>query len=698
MMKYEPIIKGKGFLPNPVSVYGIPDVADSYSFPETMGTVAHSDYWDEQIDRCVNGYYTGGIYITGRYYYYLNFCYIHTLGRGYHHPEFVDLDYEFFLLVDKVKAEKKGIICIKPRRKGLSEKVTNAVIDHGMRFTPAGYSAGLCAGKDVYVETFLQRIKSCNSFRPPEMRLHYDINNFEQFRAAYEIKTENGALVTGSKNNLLARTMDTKPNVFKGELLNDCVFEEAGEFPILKKGLGATKACFSVGRKMVGTPFIYGTGGNINSSMKEFSEIYEEAEYMNLERFEFYADRLVIGFFKGSIDEKGERFEDTPYLNATFAGKEYSPEQVLGCEDVQRSAEVILAEKLLLAKAKDRQSYFDYLTENPMNKRELFLRFTGNDFNTDALNKQRLRIEERPTRGYYKFHLEFIKNKDGSLKIPLEVEKFPCSDDVEEHECVLIRHHPDINHKDLDIGGIDSYDQDKSAKSMSLGSMVVLRRRGNNLKDDEGNSLSHKRIPICLVRMRPERKDVFYENCFKVAVYYNLLHNVLIDASKALIIEYFKKNGGEKYLAPRPLSFESDSSDQQHDYGVLLTSSVKSKPQMIGILQNYVWEEADQCWFPQIIDGLMNYDVLQKDSDWDEVDALGIALIRDVDMKKTPKAREAIDERAKLFELDDWVDVEGVLVPDNIKITPDMDPLTRMIMQKERILYGENENFDFEDF
>lgn len=134
--------------------------------------------------------------------------------------------------------------------------------------------------------------------------------------------------------------------------------------------------------------------------------------------------------------------------------------------------------------------------------------------------------------------------------------------------------------------------------------------------------------------MRPERKEIFYDNCMKVAVYYGLLKNVLVDASKPLVIQYFKDNGCERYLAKRPLSFESDASEQQHDYGVLLTNSVKSKPQMIGVLQNYVWDESDECWFPQIIDGLMNYDVLQKDSDWDEVDALGIALVRDVDMKE----------------------------------------------------------------
>jgi len=148
-----------------------------------------------------------------------------------------------------------------------------------------------------------------------------------------------------------------------------------------------------------------------------------------------------------------------------------------------------------------------------------------------------------------------------------------------------------------------------------------------------------------------------------VSVMYNLLKNVLVEASKPMIIEYFKANLGERYLAKRPLSFESENSEQRHDYGVLLTSSPKSKPQMIGVLQNWVWEESDECWFLLIISGLINYDVMQKDSDWDEVDALGVALIRDIDMKKNPSTLNDEINKSKLFETIEWEeDSNGVLV------------------------------------
>ena len=57
---YSPIIKDKGFDPYPVAGK-IPDFANSVMFPDVDGSRLHQEFWDEQIDRCVNGYTTGGI-------------------------------------------------------------------------------------------------------------------------------------------------------------------------------------------------------------------------------------------------------------------------------------------------------------------------------------------------------------------------------------------------------------------------------------------------------------------------------------------------------------------------------------------------------------------------------------------------------------------------------------------------------------
>ncbi len=641
--KYEPIIKGKGFNPRPIATWGIPEYADSIRNPRVFGTVNHEQFWLEQIDRCLHGYTTGGTYIPGRMYKYLNFDPITTVGRGSHYPEFVDIDLEYFNLVDWVKENNKGIIGLKARRKGLSEKHSKGVHDYGMRFTPGDYKGGICAGKENYAEEYFNKLKEANRNKPPELQLHYSVSNKDEYTANYSIKTSTGMVEDGSGNAIICKTMFNDPNVFKGYFFNDVIFEEAGEFLHLKRGYGATKACFMVGFRMVGTPYIYGTGGNMKTSTKEFAEIYDEAEHYDLVKVEIMAQRLMIGFFSGSVNEKGQPEENIPNIKKLYP--DLSKEQIMGCEDVLAADEFLESQAKKLASARNKVPYYDFLQNFPRNRRQAFLRFTGNNFDIEALNDVMRTILE--TRAKYKcYTLEYVKNDDGSNKQPLEVHAVEIDIEKSDPEAYIkIYIDPKTSYKDLDVAGIDSYDQDISMSSKSLGAMVILRRKENNIAPG-------KRIPIALIRCRPSRKEIFYEISMKAAIYFNLIGNVLIDAHKPMIIKYFENHGCEKYLAPRPRSFESPNSEQKHKYGVLLTKASQSKPQMISVLQTWTLDEAIECPFEEVIAELQEYDIEQVDSDWDAADALGIALIRDIDMRRAPRKHDSGIDNA--FRLPTW--------------------------------------------
>ena len=140
-MPYRPLIKEKGFCPNPVAKYGIPPYADSLSNPSVRNTSAYQDYWEEQIYYCINGYHTGGVFIPGRYYFYLNFIFISSVGRGNHFADYVDADLEFFNLIEYIKEKKKGFIGLKARRRGFSEKIKGGIFAHGVRFNHSKYRA-----------------------------------------------------------------------------------------------------------------------------------------------------------------------------------------------------------------------------------------------------------------------------------------------------------------------------------------------------------------------------------------------------------------------------------------------------------------------------------------------------------------------------------------------------------------------------
>lgn len=253
-----PYHKGKNFCANPVVKYGIPKEADSRLNPKVVGTPVWESYWNEQIFYIHNGYQTGGLYIPGRYYYYLNFNTMATVS-GMIAPDVVDLHLELSLLIDYVKANKLNIICAKKRRAGISEFTQKAVIDYGFRFTNGAYQAGIAAGQEIYAQDLIKKWKSAESLLPPELRIKKLKDNSDEILAGYRSKNEAGELVEGgTRNTIYLATMGRNPALFKGKFLNDVIAEECGEFEKLQAFYAHTRPCIMDGSRQKGTMFFYG--------------------------------------------------------------------------------------------------------------------------------------------------------------------------------------------------------------------------------------------------------------------------------------------------------------------------------------------------------------------------------------------------------------------------------------------------------
>lgn len=653
-LKYRPIIKGVGFDPFPVSKDGIPDFADSRSNPKVLGTIQHEDWWNEQIDRCVNGYVTGGTYIPGRYYYYGNFNQLWTPVRGWHYPEFVDLDLEFFNLVNFCKAEgqykndpaagKKGIISLKRRRCGVSHKFSQGVFGYGARFVTSGYKGGVVAGIETYAEGFFDKFRANEVRLPPELQMKSLNNSQDKYVFGYEIKTTYGNFMRdGSFNSIFCRTAQANENVFKGEALVDCAFEESGEFKKLDSCYSATKACFMVGLQMRGTPFVWGTGGKMKTSSKAFAEMLDSADSFNLIPFDIFGNRMQTGYFMGSINADKKIEENCPNIKKIQEDLNLRPEQVLGCEDTEQVEIDILKERARLSKSPNKKAYHEYFQDNPLNRKEAFLNFNANPFDDEILANRMQELRDSVPK-YRKVHLDFLKDKDGARVVPYQITVTPAKSEEEDSACCLmhIEEKPLPEFKNLDIAGCDSYDLTQSKTSPSLGAFAIMRRR-----TIDGIVIKK---PIFIIRQRPKRRETFYDNCLMASILYNLRGNVLIDIANPLIFKHFEDNGGAKYLAPRPRSFESVHSEQQHKDGMKITD----KKPLVALHESWVNDHAKDCDFPHLLAETGEYDVEVVDSDWDLVDAWMLALVRDVDMKKAPRNDAKESEKAKQHQLPIW--------------------------------------------
>jgi hypothetical protein len=638
--KYIPIIKQKGFCPNPIAIHGIPPHADSRANKKVIGTIPWENFWNEQIHYLINGYETGGQFITPNFYWYLNYCPIATIGRGYHLPDYVDFDKEYFDRYAYAKSINWGTLDLKKRRGGLSEKAAKGILGYGMYMSAEKYQCGLAAGLDDYVVDMRTKFRELNTLLPPELRIRFKLSDTDDLIISGW--KENGD-PQGSQNTMYCRTMFNNPNVFKGKFMNDVLYEEAGEFKFLLKGFSATNAGLKVGLKREGTPIVYGTSGK--SGSKDFRAMIKDAEHYQLLYNFMPGYRLMVSGFVGSKNASGELDEVVPNIDALQKEQGLSREQVLGCEDVETNDTRIAAERLALKKAENPDLYLEHFLDFPRTESEALMSIASNNFDKEAIADQQSFLMRQKYPLYSKVVLEYQKNEDGTIGANPTVIMRNAVDTDRDENIVFVRKGAEISlnsqgYKNAYTSGGDSYDQDSALTSKSLGAYVVLARSGHPYKNLLGHSISHKRIPVLLIRNRPRRKEVFYENCLKASIYFNVNGLTLFDAGKPLVIEHFKTFGGRKYLAPRPLSFESEDSNQRHDYGMLMTGGRRSKPQMISLLQTYVLDELDECVFPQIVDGFANYNEVEDDSDWDEIDAMGLGVACDIDRKILKSKKE----------------------------------------------------------
>jgi hypothetical protein len=641
-----PYVKGKNFLCNPVVVNGIPDYADSVANPKCIGTPEYEQYWTEQLYRCINGYQTGGIFLPGRFYYYMNFNSMATVS-GVITPDFCDMHLQLAYLVEFCKDNNLNLVLPKKRRAGISEFFQKAVVDYGYRFIPA-YHAGVAAGKKTYADDFIKKLKISESLLVPEFKLNQLTKNDEEITSGYEVMEGGKPVEKGIKTEIYIRTAHNNPNILKGTYLNDVICEETGEFENWKEFYSATKDALTDGGVQVGVMYMFGTGGNINKGSKDFKFLVENLKDFNAIMFVLTGERFKKPYYGGAT-RKGKVIGYTPNLS-----KLYKPYQLVGCEDLEAAKEDILKEREELKKG-ELKLYLEHLQNNPLTQAEIFRKMFSNNFDIQRINTQQDEITVNKDK-YSKWKLEWVM-KEGTIERvnPLRVRAVPAKDKDDEGDCILIldEFHPDKKYKNLYVSGIDPYDQDKGV-SKSLGAMCVITR-----PNPFGVPFN---MPVAVICTRPARKEIFFDMCLKLSVYYDLVGNTLGDkASSSGIISWYKDNGCMKYLAPRPTKFESMNSEQSHEFWVSLNSY--SRPLMVGAMQTAIHDYSQNIWFPELINQLGNFDEVEIGSDNDLADAYGIALMQSISVTAAPRD-DTYKEGEDPFSLGGWTqDKNGVMVP-----------------------------------
>lgn len=532
------------------------------------GTYAHKEYWQEQHRRCLEGYKVNDLWIPGSYYFYLNFSPIlakneKTGRKQQEFARFTDVDLEYFLIIERARKEKKGVILLKPRRTGFSFKNSRLAV-HEYNF----YRDAKCiiAAHENKLSTYtmnmaLEGLNFLDSHT--EWKKQRNPDTKEYVKARYKELKDGIEVWKGNNSEIFTLTFKDNPMAAIGKSANLFFWEECGKFPQLLSSYNLSEPCWKDGNDMSGIPILYGTGGDMEKSTREFSEMFYAPEKYNLLAFDNIWEEERKGKQCGwFIPASRMRFGE--YQGIPMVDKD-------GNSNIELATQDILDLREIKKSGSDSKAFEDVLTQYPLTPSEAFLQKTYNRFPTaDLLARQaRLQTDESITNANYIG--ELIINEEGKVEWKLNPElkpisNFPLSKEDETEGCVLIFEMPyedELGQVPYGryISGCDPYAQDEAGSSDSLGSIFIYDK-------------ITKRI-VAEYTARPKTMNIYYENARKLLKFYNAV--CLYENAIPGFYQYLDSKNESYLLMDQPEYIKDiiQNSNVNRTKGMHMTSGIK---------------------------------------------------------------------------------------------------------------------------
>lgn len=529
------------------------------SYPS--GTSEYYQFWDEEMNRCINGYTADdGDYITGYNYFYINYCpiqrIVHTVKklpdgttkviktRSLQFPDFYDYDYYFFLAMAEAEEKGKHMCVLKSRRKGYSYK-NAAMACRNYYLIPNSKTYIYASNKQYLTEDgILTKAWDYMDFidKNTAWGKKRSVNTSMRKRAGFFTKDEFGnEIEMGYKSEIIGVSLKDNPDATRGKAGKLIIFEEAGSFPELGAAWQIARPSVEQDGIAFGVLIAFGTGGDPGSSFEALRDMFYNPDGYNCLSFENIWDSAVsntkCGFFIPQYtnldvrDENGKRI----YMDDD------------GNTNTKLSLQYILDErKTVIQNATSSVAVDRYVAERCITPQEACLEFNGNIFPKKELQEQLGLIRTNKALQNHKQVGDLIFDQSGQLKwIPKklgDITKYPLGKDDDPKGAIVIWEHPV---KDAPSGlyiiGVDPYDHDQSGTN-SLGSSIVYKRFQN--------FESYYDIIVAEYTGRPTTAEEYYENLRKLAIYYNA--RIMYENERKGLFPYFTAKHCDYLLADQP--------------------------------------------------------------------------------------------------------------------------------------------------
>lgn len=537
---------------------------------------SYKKFWIDVKEKCIHGMFNSvGQQITGDHFFYLNFCPILSQSedeetkrkkKSFNFPRFVDLDYEYFWMVDYCKSNEKGLIAVKGRRQGWSYKGASIVTKEYtfIKESRSIIGAFLSTYSQATMNMVIGYLNHISAYTPFGHIRNPDLKDY--FVSQHQKDINGVKLWAGYKSSVEVFTFKDRPAVAAGKSASLILLDEAGLFNNITESWGFTEPLIKDGSSYTGTALIWGSAGDMDSGSKYFYEMFTGPRKYNMLEFpDSDNSEKAIGFFSSATKARWGVCKDP---NSKWYRKPMVDSE--GNSNEEAAFDDLMYYRKSLKGGLDSNAAHLAVTQFPCTWKEAFLRNKGTIFASVEMLEWLSTLETTPSIRENKKTVELYFDIDGKIKTKLnpdlqEITSYPLDKDKESKTgCVVIWKDP-VNNPPFGryILGNDPYDQDKADTSESLGSVFVFDRFTNDI--------------VAEYTGRPEKADEFYEIVRKLCIYYNgkcLYENQL----KGLKI-YFEHKYSLQYLFDQPAIIKDivKNSNVNRGYGIHMVEPIKDQ-------------------------------------------------------------------------------------------------------------------------
>lgn len=631
------------------------------------GTTDYNKYWEQETDRCLNGYTApDGEGITGYNYFYLNYSPIMRLKeeeytdregnlrkrrqRILEFPSFWDYDYYYFCAIEQAELEGKHMAVLKCRQRGYSFKGGSMLVRNYMLIPGSKNFAIASEQKFLIGDGLLTKAWQIMDFLDKhtawaKQRL---VSTRMERTSGYKITDEFGKQTEqGYLSSITGITLKNDPERVRGTRAKLVLWEEGGKFPSLLDAWRIEQPSVETDDgKAFGLMIAFGTGGTEGASFEGLKELFYKPKSYNVLSFPNIWDEgrenTECAFFVPSYSNLESFDDDGNQVYMDKDGNSYKEKAIQNLID-QRN------------KVKDggasQQSIDRFISERPIRPAEAVLELGKNIFPRKLLMDQLTRIRTNKKLQSMKHIVDLEWDGNGQVKATEkpsgDITNYPLKKGDKPHGSVVIWEYPV---KDpplgLYIGGCDPYDHDDSFTN-SLGSTFIFKRvRAGEAWTD---------VIVAEYSGRPDTAEEYYENVRKLLTFYNA--RLLFENERKGIYPYFTNKHCDYLLADQPDKIISEvfkDSKVQRRKGCHMTKQIRAYGE--GLILEWLLDEfeeghpnVERVYSEPLIEELIENDGVRN---VDRVIALCMVMIyrEELYQVKVSSAKEQ-NKQVELFEM-----------------------------------------------